>query len=297
VADNVEVVMPDIRGRRSGVRGLPVGARVVRTPSERDLDRIFIAPVDALSRGDALETLTRLRSSQRDTPVILFVKEGQHRLVSEVPLLQSLALAAGLHAPFFVAPDELTVTRIVRAHLAGAEKKLVAAARIREGQLWVWSCEPRLYRCNVSELVPLRDLAAAELESFEVSTSGSRLRWPDADVDLTLESIQAVADPGVRARHERQYREAARGYGQAIRRLRQLHRLAQSGIAGLSDRAVRRIEQGERIPHAATLEKLAGAHGMTVDRYMDALARLSGEGVSPTGPRKPRHHKPPRSRR
>jgi DNA-binding transcriptional regulator YiaG len=143
----------------------------------------------------------------------------------------------------------------------------------------------------------LRDLSAAELESFEVSTSGSRLRWPDTDVDLSLESIQAVADPGVRARHERQCREAARGYGQAIRRLRQQHRLAQSDIAGLSDRAVRRIEQGERIPHAATLVKLAGAHGMTVDRYMDALARLSGEGVPPTGPRKPRRHKPPRSRR
>src|SRR5207244_5216352 len=105
-------------------------------------------------------------------------------------------------------------------------------------QLWTWSCEPKLYRCDVSTLAPLRYLTASTLARIELSKRGSRLHWPDADVDLTLESIQAAADPAVRAQQERHYREAARSYAKAIRILRQEHGLAQSGIEGLSDRAV-----------------------------------------------------------
>ena len=162
----------------------------------------------------------------------------------------------------------------------------VPTARIENDQLWVWSCEPKLYRCQISLLPPLEGLTASQVAKFEISKSGSRLHWPDLDIDLTLESIRAASDPAVRASQGRQHREAAKTYAHAIRLLRKKHGLAQSAVEGLSDRAVRRIEQGERIPHLATLEKLAKAHGMVVGEYMNALAALSSSESRSKRPKK-----------
>ena len=53
-------------------------------------------------------------------------------------------------------------------------------------------------------------------------------------------------------------------------------RLRQADIGDISDRELRRIENGEVFPHAGTLEKLASAHGMSVDAYMNELANRSG---------------------
>ncbi len=223
-----------------------------------------------------VDLISRIRATQKSVPVVLFVASASNNSPEEITLFQNIAIASSEPAePAFVAPDENTVARIVRAHLASAEKALIATARIEGDQLWVWSCEPKLYRCQISTLPPLRGLTTTQVAKFEISKSGSRLHWPELDIDLTLESIQAAADPAARASQGRQYRKAAKNYARAIRVLREKHGLAQSAVEGLSDRAVRRIEQGERIPHLATLEKLAKAHGMAVDEYMNELAALS----------------------
>lgn len=286
MSDSVEVVIPGLASRRHAFKGLPSAARVVAAPSERPMDRIVVAPLAVLGDTVAVDLIARIRAARTDVPVILYAsREGPHGF-EEIARLQNLAIASSRPSESaFVAPDEETVARIVRAHLAGAQKLLIATARIEAGHFLVWSCEPRLYRCEVSALAPLRDLPASTLGRFEVTRSGSRLRWPDADVDLALESIRAASDPAFRVEQNRRYRRAARGYGKAIRRLRRKHGLAQSGIEGLSDREVRRIEHGERIPHASTLEKLARAHGISLDLYMGELARITGAGARGSGER------------
>jgi hypothetical protein len=245
---------------------------VVAAPSERtNVDRIVVAASSSLG---GIELISRIQSLHKGMAVVILASKG-----AEIMLLQNLAVVSTPDYPaFFVAPDEATLTRIFRAHRAGAEKVLIASARITDDELWVWSCEPKLYRCPVSALPPLREMPAAEVARFEVSESGSRLHWHHGDIDLTLESIQAVVDPAVRAKQERQYRLDAQRYAKAIRLLREKLGLSQSAITGLSDRAVRRIEQGERIPHSSTLEKLAKAHGMSVNQYMSELASLSARG-------------------
>lgn len=273
----VEVVMPNSEDRKSFLRGFPTAARVVSSPSERtNVDRIVVAGLESFESMSGVELISRIRESQKNFSVVFFVASNSKSSPEEIILFQNIAIASSERAePAFVAPDEDTVARIVRAHLASAEKALIATARIEKDQLWVWSCEPKLYRCQISLLPALKGLIASQVAKFEISKSGSRLHWPDLDIDLTLESIQAAADPAARASQGRQHRKAAKTYAHAIRVLREKHGLAQSAVEGLSDRAVRRIEQGERIPHLATLEKLAKAHGMVVGEYMNALAALS----------------------
>jgi hypothetical protein len=46
-------------------------------------------------------------------------------------------------------------------------------------------------------------------------------------------------------------------------------------ISGSSDRRVRRLEEGETVPHPSSLKKRAEAHGMEVNAYLRELAKVS----------------------
>lgn len=70
-------------------------------------------------------------------------------------------------------------------------------------------------------------------------------------------------------------REEAARYAGAIRTLREERGLTQADIAGLTERQVRRVEQGESTPRTQTLRKLAAAHGLSLDGYLKELAKRS----------------------
>jgi transcriptional regulator with XRE-family HTH domain len=145
-------------------------------------------------------------------------------------------------------------------------------------ELVVWSCEPRRYRVAISAIAALAGMPADAVSRFRVSESGSRIHWDEGDVDLGLDAFLVHADAAYRAKKEREVRGEARRYAAAIRKLRKEKGLKQSEISGLSEREVRRLESGERMPQYASLEKLARAHGMGIDAYVAALARHPGAG-------------------
>ena len=154
-------------------------------------------------------------------------------------------------------------------------RSLIASVSIDDGKLVVWSCEPRRFDVDVSEISVLAKLSADDLTKFELSASGSRLRWTRADVDINLDTIREYADPGVRREHETRARQEATRYADAIRRFREERGLKQSDIEGLTDRQVRRLEEGGTVPQIETLRRLASAHGMAVDDYLRELAKTS----------------------
>ena len=47
-------------------------------------------------------------------------------------------------------------------------------------------------------------------------------------------------------------------------------------IAGLTERQICRLEEGNTVPHADTLKNLAAAHGLSIDDYLKELAKRSG---------------------
>lgn len=61
-------------------------------------------------------------------------------------------------------------------------------------------------------------------------------------------------------------------YGSASRKLRREKGLRQSDVPGLTARQVGRIESGHRATRSA-LQKLAAAHGLSVNEYLDDLAQ------------------------
>jgi ribosome-binding protein aMBF1 (putative translation factor) len=116
-------------------------------------------------------------------------------------------------------------------------------------------------------------MSASDLPKFELNESGSALHWDAGDVDLNLDGILYYVDPKVRREQDKSSREEAARYAGAIRMLREQHGLTQADITGLTERQVRRVEQGESTPRTETLRKLATAHGLSLDAYLKELAK------------------------
>jgi transcriptional regulator with XRE-family HTH domain len=86
--------------------------------------------------------------------------------------------------------------------------------------------------------------------------------------------FEQAVDPEARLRAEQESARFDKSYGAAIRKLRQSRSLNQSEIGELTERTVRRIEQGETRATLQAMKKLAMAHKMSVNDYMNEVAKL-----------------------
>lgn len=243
----------------------------------RSRERMIVSPISALCTAAGRAALDGILGSilKREHVPLVFLAAPMDAAVAS--LAQELAHIARQtkDEPYFAqSPD--VIRRIIFAKQAGAERTLIASATIEDDRLVVWSCEPRCYTVSIEEIPSLRALDPSELSHFEVSQSGSRIRWDGADVDLSLDTILEVADPVVRRRNESKARKDASKLAAAIRRFREERHLKQTDIPGLTDRQVRRIEEGHTVPRFSSLQKLAAAHGLAVNDYLSELAGRRG---------------------
>lgn len=86
--------------------------------------------------------------------------------------------------------SEIIRQRLDFARRVKGRENLMATAFIRDGILVVWSCELQRYEVPVSLIPCLAALHKSAVENFTLNGSGSRLNWPEADVDLGLASIR-----------------------------------------------------------------------------------------------------------
>jgi DNA-binding transcriptional regulator YiaG len=273
----VEVLVPQpaLPTVRKALGSLPSTSFHTR-PSSLGGPHLVVSSLDILDtpRGrSALEDLLLAFSGKNGVAVVLFEAV---EFVAGLAGLGALARLSGqARREPYIAPSADAVRRIVLSRRSGAEKELIASASIEDGKLVVWSCEPRRFEVPVSDIPALTRMPTEALTELELNASGSRLRWPNADVDINLDTIREHADPDVRREHEARARQEASRYADAIRRFREEQGLKQSQIAGLTDRQVRRLEEGATVPQIDTLRKLASSHGMTIDSYLRELAKRS----------------------
>ncbi len=125
---------------------------------------------------------------------------------------------------------------------------------------------------ELKRLHALRHATRRALEEFEIDSDGVYVYWRSADVHMTWESFEQLVDAKALLRAKLQGKGWDRRYGRAIRALRNERKLRQSDIPGMDPRHVRRLELGQQRATPKALEKLAQAHGLSVEQYMDALA-------------------------
>lgn len=244
--------------------------RVRRTANQRALggaEGIFVVCAgttfaEVAGLAAAASRLHRLRG--------LFVREDM-----PPELLSPLLEQAGLRRlrNVFVHHGSEFPLRVMNAWRIGAAEKLIARATVVGDRLFVLTCSLELLRIPIRSLSALRQLQRGQLAEVEVARDGAYLHWPAADVHLDLEALRAAVDPSWRQRVEAERLRHDRRFGEAVASFRADRGLRQSDIATLSERHVRRIEDGLSMPRLETLRRLAKAHGLTLGDYLDEVAR------------------------
>lgn len=168
--------------------------------------------------------------------------------------------------------DELP-GRVLRAWAMGVQHETIATAGVLGDRLVVVTCAFGEFETGFDAYPALRRIPVAERPRFEVEPDGMFLHWPGGDVHLTLDDVRMAADPRRRARAEAVRRAHDQGFGAAVRALRQSRGINQSGVAGLSARHLRRIENG-CVPGDGAIQALAAAHGLSPEGYLDAVSEF-----------------------
>jgi uncharacterized protein DUF2442 len=123
-------------------------------------------------------------------------------------------------------------------------------------------------------LIPaLRGQSLAVLRNFEIDPDGSFIYWPDLDAHLGWKQFLQAVDPDELRRAEQRVAGFNQRYGAAIRKVREAAGIKQSSVEGLTERQLRRIEQGECRATAAAITALAKAHGLDANFYMERLTQ------------------------
>ena len=161
--------------------------------------------------------------------------------------------------------------RVINAWSIGAQEQLIADATVVGDCLLVFSCGMEKFEVPFSSLPALKRISTDERENFTIADDGSYLYWESADIHLDLDAFRCATDPEWKQKFEALKSNHNQVFGKAIASLRKQHKLRQSDIIGLSDRQVRRIEQGDGSTKVDTLRLFAQAHGMELDTYLDAV--------------------------
>lgn len=171
----------------------------------------------------------------------------------------------------YIPIDVASLRRIINAHLYGGREQRIASAQLKDDELLIWSCEPKLYSCLVGDLKPLRSVDQEEWKNFEVSSSGSYLSWKALNIDIDLDTIRYAIDPEFKEQQNQKRHQELLKYAKGIVRLRQEHQLNRKEC-GISDYELRQIESGKVMPNHKILRTLADAHQMSLSDYLEAVS-------------------------
>jgi hypothetical protein len=147
---------------------------------------------------------------------------------------------------------------IIDAYLAGA-------------MLLVRGPRHRMLHVPVSSVPALRAQPPAVLQNFVIDPDGSFIDWPELDVHLGWNQFLQVVVPAELRKAQQRSADFNERYGAAIRRVREAAGILQARVEGLTERQLRRIEQGECRATSAAIVALANAHGLDANAYMERL--------------------------
>jgi hypothetical protein len=131
----------------------------------------------------------------------------------------------------------------------------------------------RMLHVPTASVSALQAHPRAVLQNFRIDPDGSFIHWPEIDVHLGWNQFLQAVNPAELQKAQQRSANFNRRYGAAIRKLREEAGIPQGTVEGITERQLRRIEQGECRATTRALAALAKAHNLPVGAYMDALAK------------------------
>jgi len=253
-----------ISGSWVRTRKLP---RRVFVSFSQDLDQSFVEMFRAKPAPD-----TRL----------LILNEGAStdRLLSRMVDLQIrsperfyvIDAAAGSGNHHHVAVVESLLKRLTSAFAADDKQERILDARIEDGVLHLVS--PNFNRLDVpiTKIPEFTKADPSKIQAFQIDEDGSLIYWPKLDVHLGWAQLQQLVNPEAALKAFQKSRAFNKRYGRAVQKVREQAGLKRDEVSGISEKQLRRIENGECRLTSNALEVLSQAHKLAPNEYMKKLA-------------------------
>ncbi len=252
---------------------IPSSFTVFRKP---DLRKVKSRDIFVLTSVPDLPAVTEFvrAANHRNHLRTLFVREDDNaRFLPQ--MLYEAKLRMSRH--ILVHSDKDVPKRVLTAWSLGCPDQLIATAQVINEELFVMACDHTLFRVGFEEMPALMRIPTEQRSSFTISSEGSYIHWPEADVHIDLDAVRYLKDDAWREKKDRERLMYDIRFGEAVAALRKKCGLKQADIQGLSERHVRRIEKGERTK-VDTLGILARSQGLSLKEYLDKIAEILSEG-------------------
>jgi hypothetical protein len=157
----------------------------------------------------------------------------------------------------------------------GARPSIIDAYLIGD-RLFVRGPKHRMLHIPLNSIGALTDRPQSAVRNFVIDPDGSFIYWPDLDIHLGWNQFLQALDPAELRKAQQRSAGFNERYGAAIRKVRETTGILQSKVEGLTERQLRRIEQGECRATTSAIAALAKAHGLAPNTYLDLVAKTLG---------------------
>jgi len=233
---------------------------------------IFFIAVAASSLVEYTEEIRKVLDTKEFR--ILFLREDVSLDWLPDQLLRSRLPTNKLLHKILLFSDWCIPERVIQAWADNSQHAMIANAYVTEELLIVRNCALEKLEIPFTDPI-LRDIPLRERNQFEIDEAGSFIHWPSKDIDLDFDALRYVVDPQFKKKLDAQRVLFERKFGQAVKKIRESNNLTQADIeakAGISERQLRRYETEGIKPRVSSLEKLAKAHNMDLNTYLEKVA-------------------------
>jgi hypothetical protein len=223
-----------------------------------------------------------LAEESEDLPDLLKRADTRYAvLLDGVPVQELLRIPSvlNLHKPdqrAHLTEDVAIVRRAAVSLLRDHPIHAILDAWVFEGGLRLLLADLGKRIVDPARIPSLRGMKRRDLADFEIDEDGSYLHWSGPDIHLGLSQILQAVDPQHLAKVEIE-RNALDYARWALESWRRDLGLRQADIEGMSERHVRRVEQGVSRLTAPAAESFARAFGVPTGEFLDELARRTRE--------------------
>lgn len=262
-------------------------AKAWETVPETLRDSFQVVRASDLGAGEAVPCLFVFASeilvhAPENLPEWLSGSETRYGVLrGDVPTaeLPRISTALSLHKPdqrMHLTEDVSVVGRAVVSLLRDHPIEAILDAWMFDDRLTLLLADLGKRSLDPARIPVLRKMKPGELAGFRIDEDGSYLHWPEADIHLGVSQILQAVDPEYLAQVEIE-RNALDYTPWALEAWRREAGLRQVDIEGMSERHVRRIEQGVSRLTVSAAEHFANAFGITTREFLDELGRRTRE--------------------
>lgn len=215
-------------------------------------------------------------------PPSAITKETRYLLIADTPIpaLPRLSSVFDVRRPelrMHVTPDAQAVGRLLIAQHRDAPMEGIVDAYLLETTLVLLLGDFSIRTFPVDKVPSLWEMQPAGWGAFELDEDGSYLYWAAPDLHLGVSQLLQAVDPSYLADIETLRYPASAAIGARIAALREERELRQRDIQGLSERHVRRIEQGVARLTGDSAVKLAEAFALDLGDFLAEVAEAAAE--------------------